>query len=93
MYQEVVAPATGSYTLTFFANADRDGGFVGANVNGNFGASSSVAVRGFGNYGTIYSVSFNAAAGDTIRVWMYSPASPGYVVIDDVTLAFEGTAP
>jgi hypothetical protein len=93
MYQEVIAPGTGSYTLTFFANADRDGGFVGANVNGTGAASSSVAVRGFGNYGTMYSIGFNAVAGDTIRVWMYSPASPGYVVIDDVSLTFDTTAP
>jgi len=27
-----------------------------------------------------------ARAGDVIRVWMYSPATPGYVVIDDVVL-------
>src|SRR5580765_1325766 len=93
IYQEVIAPGTGAYTLTFFANADRDGGFVGANVNGTGAASSSVAVRGFGNYGTMYSISFNAAAGDTIRVWMYSLASPGYVVIDDVSLTFDTTAP
>jgi hypothetical protein len=93
MYQEVIAPGTGSYTLTFFANADRDGGFVGANVNGTGAASSSVAVRGFGNYGTMYSIGFKAVAGDTIRVWMYSPASPGYVVIDDVSMTFDTTAP
>jgi hypothetical protein len=93
MFQEVVAPNTGSYTLMFFANADRDGGLVGANVNGQAAAASSVAVRGFGNYGTSYSVSFNATAGDTIRVWMYSPASPGYVVIDDVSLTFDATTP
>jgi len=70
MFQEVTASGTGAYTLTFFANADRDGGSVGANINGNGAASSSVALRGFRNYGTMYSVSFNAAAGDTIRVWM-----------------------
>jgi hypothetical protein len=92
MFQEVTAPGTGVYMLTYYANADRDGGLVGANVNGTFAASSSVAVRGFGNYGTTYSVSFNAVAGDTIRVWMYSPASPGYVVIDDVSLTL-GLAP
>jgi hypothetical protein len=31
-------------------------------------------------------MTFQASAGDTIRVWMYSPATPGYVVIDDVSL-------
>jgi hypothetical protein len=32
---------------------------------------------------------FNAQAGDTIRVWMYSPATPGYVVMDDVSLTLD----
>jgi hypothetical protein len=31
-------------------------------------------------------MTFLATAGDTIRVWMYSPAILGYVVIDDVSL-------
>jgi probable HAF family extracellular repeat protein len=92
MFQGVTAPGTGAYKLTFFANADRDGGLVGAHVNDNGAASSSVAVRGFGNY-RMYSFSFNAVAGDTIWVWMYSPPSPGYVVIDDVSLVFQGIAP
>ena len=29
---------------------------------------------------------FQATAGAVIRVWMYSPPTPGYVVIDDVSL-------
>jgi hypothetical protein len=36
-------------------------------------------------------MSFSAAAGDTIHVWMFSPASPGYVVIDDVSLVLDAT--
>src|SRR3954464_141771 len=28
-------------------------------------------------------MTFSAAQGETIRVWMYSPATPGYVVVDD----------
>jgi len=93
MFQGVTAPGTGVYTLTYFANADRDGGLVGASVNDKVAASSSVAVRGFRNYGAMYSISFNAVAGDTIWVWMYSPPTPGYVVIDDVSLTFQGLAP
>jgi len=31
-------------------------------------------------------MTFSASPGETIRVWMYSPPSPGYVVIDDATL-------
>jgi hypothetical protein len=69
-----------------YANADRSGGLVGANVNGKTAVISNVAVRGFGVYGAPYTMSFSANAGDTIHVWMYSPATPGYVVIDDVSL-------
>jgi hypothetical protein len=31
-------------------------------------------------------MTFAANAGDLIHVWMYSPSTPGYVVIDDVML-------
>ncbi len=85
MYQEVTAPDTGTYLLTIFANADRPGGLVGVNVNGSAAVSTPVDVRGFGNYG-MYSLSFGANAGDIVRVWMYSPPVPGYVVIDDGVL-------
>ena len=86
MYQEVTSPAKGNYILTLYANADRPGGLVGVNVNGATVASASVGVHGFGNYGAASSMAFSANAGDTIRVWVYSPSTPGYVVIDDVTL-------
>jgi hypothetical protein len=93
MYQEVKAPATGNDTLTFYANADRPGGLFGANANNVLAATSRVAVRSFGYYGTAYVMTFSATAGDTIRVWMYSPATPGYVVIDDVSLILEPPGP
>jgi phosphatidylserine/phosphatidylglycerophosphate/cardiolipin synthase-like enzyme len=85
MYQEITAPSTAQYTLILYATADRTGGWVGANVNGQNVVGKAVAATGFGNY-TQYSMQFQATAGSTIRVWMYSPASPGYVVIDDVSL-------
>jgi hypothetical protein len=94
MYQEVTAPADGDYVLTMFANADRAGGLVGVNVNGVGVKSLPVDVRSFGNYGTApYTMRFTAAAGDTLRVWMYSPPSPGFVVVDDVTLQQDFDAP
>jgi hypothetical protein len=85
LYQEVAAPATGTYTLRIYASADRAGGLAGANVNGWAAASTNVEVRPFGVYGE-YVMAFSASAGDVIRVWMYSPAWPGYVVIDDASL-------
>ena len=46
----------------------------------------SLAVRGFANYGDAYVLTFHATQGQRIRVWMYSPAVPGYLVIDDAVL-------
>jgi hypothetical protein len=85
MYQEVVAPVTGTYVFRVYATADRGGGLVGVNVNGVTASLEEVTVRPFGDY-ALYTVPFTAAAKDVIRVWMYSPPSPGYVVIDDATL-------
>lgn len=86
MYQELPAPFSGVYTLTLYANADRDGGLVGANVNGSTVASQAVEVRGFRNYGDPYTMTFAARSGDLIHVWMYSPPTPGEVVVDDFSL-------
>ena len=87
IYQEIVAPADGSYTLSFFADADRAGALVGANVNGQAAAIADVPVLPQGDYGSSpITLHFSATAGSTIRVWMYSPASPGFVDIDDVSL-------
>jgi hypothetical protein len=86
LYTDVRATRTGTYTLKLYATADREGGLVGANVNGGPAASAGVAARGWRNYGDAYVMTFPARQGDTIRIWMYSPATPGYVVIDDVSL-------
>jgi hypothetical protein len=88
LYQDVVAPATatyGTYTYTVYATADRAGGLVGANVNGMLATSREVTAAPFGDYSR-YTMTFTASAGDVISVWMYSPAWPGYVVIDDASL-------
>ncbi len=85
IYQEVSAPVSGSYTFRIYASADRTGGLVGVNVNGSTAASRDVARRPFGVYEP-YTMTFSAIAGDVIRVWMYSPPVPGYVVIDDGSL-------
>jgi hypothetical protein len=86
LYTEVQAFRSGTYTLTVHATADRSGGLVGANVNAASVASSAVEPRGWRDYGEPYVMTFTAQAGDTVRVWMYSPATPGFVVIDDVSL-------
>src|SRR4029453_13471548 len=71
LYQEVVAPETGTYALTIFANADRPGGLVGVNVDGTTGGTNAVAVNGFGLY-SAYTRTFAAAKGPKIRSWMSS---------------------
>jgi probable HAF family extracellular repeat protein len=86
IFQDLTAPSTGTYTLTIYANADRPGALVGANVGDHTVVSADVAVRGFANYGNAYVLTFTASQGQTIRVWGYSPAVPGYLVIDDVAL-------
>jgi hypothetical protein len=86
IYQDVVTRSPENYAVTFYANADRPGALVGVNVNGTTVGRANVEPRGTG-YGAPYSFRFRANAGDTIRVWMYSPATPGSAVIDDVVLA------
>jgi len=53
---------------------------------GTAAALANVEPRGWRNYGEPYVMTSTAEAGEQIRVWMYSPAIQGYVVIDDVTL-------
>src|SRR4051794_15487368 len=93
MYQDVTAPVSGTYTYAVWAAADVAGGLVGANVNGTGVATANVVAHGFGQY-QLYAMPFLVNAGDTIRVWLYSPAIPGnpghYVVIDDASLAAGG---
>jgi hypothetical protein len=72
-----------------YASADRAGGLVGANVNGLLAASWDVPAAPFGDYSRC-TMTFTASAGDVIRVWMYSPAWPGYVVIDDASVTLAG---
>jgi probable HAF family extracellular repeat protein len=91
LYQDVVVRETGMYSLTIYANADRPGGLVGFNIDGTTGDAKGVGVNGFGIYSP-YTKTFKATKGSTIRVWMYSPATPGYVVIDDVSLVLAAAA-
>jgi hypothetical protein len=93
LYQEVVAPADAAYTLSFFATADRSGSLVGLNVNGQNVQSTDVPARGVGDYGSAPIVlHFTAGSGSTIRVWLYSPASPGITALDDVTLTQDSSS-
>jgi len=79
-------PQHGAYILTFFANADGPGAQIGIDVNGQSHPGAPVDVREPGNYSQ-YSWGLILSAGDTLRVWMYSPANGARVMLDDVTLS------
>jgi hypothetical protein len=90
VYQDVVVSTGGRFSVSLFANSDRSGGLAGVDVNGANVASANVEPRGAGNYGSAYTFDFRANLGDTVHVWMYSPAIPGWMTLDDATLAFAG---
>jgi hypothetical protein len=81
IYQDLTIPANGNYMFSVYASADRAGGLVGLNLNGESRAMQ-VAQGGY----QAYVFGFFARAGEAVRVWMYSPATPGFVGIDDVSL-------
>ncbi len=92
IYQEVTAPEDGVYVFTIFANASHSGAFVGVNADGGNAIVAPVDVHAFGVYEE-YTMFFHANAGSLLRVWMYSPPSPGDVVIDDAVLERAYTSP
>jgi regulation of enolase protein 1 (concanavalin A-like superfamily) len=84
IFQEVTVASTGNYAFSVFAAADKPGALIGVNINGvDNHLSVAVDVSGYREY----DIAFAANAGDVIRVWAYSPASAGALVIDDATLA------
>lgn len=82
LYQDIVIPVSGAYTLTIYAAASGPGASVGWNVNGALIASSNIAASDY----LAVTFSHPLTAGDTVRVWLYSSASPGWAAIDDVSL-------
>jgi hypothetical protein len=84
-HQDINAPATGTYVLSMYANANITTGLLGVTVAGTAQATATVQSRGTGNYGTVYRLTFFATASQLIQPWLYSPGS-GWVAIDDATL-------
>ncbi|MFD0696607.1 discoidin domain-containing protein [Paenibacillus sp. GCM10027628] len=82
--QNVTAPTTKSYTLTAYcatniANAVRLGVDVGGVQVGQTNITPNVGYNQ-------YTITFNANAGQTIKVWYYSNGTGGWATIDDVVL-------
>jgi hypothetical protein len=86
IHQEFLVPQRGAYILTFHANADKAGALVGIDINGASYPAAPVDVREPGTYAE-YAFGLILSAGDTLRVWTYSPANGATVVLDDVTLS------
>ena len=94
LYQDVIIQTAGAYVFSVRANSNHAGAFVGVNINGVGFQSLPIDVHPVGDYGTApYMISFTASAGDTVRVWMYSPATPGVVAIDAATLEQDFSSP
>ncbi|MFC5402519.1 discoidin domain-containing protein [Cohnella soli] len=84
--QNLTAPTTKSYTLTAYiatnitsSNAVR----LGVDVGGV--QATQAIISPYAGY-TKYTLTFNATAGQTIKVWYYANASGGWATIDDVVL-------
>jgi len=84
IYQDLTAPANGNYLFTAYVAADKPGVLLGVNVNG-VGTWQQVQTGGYAPY----AIGRFLRAGDAVRVWLYSPASPGNVFIDDASLAVD----
>jgi hypothetical protein len=82
LYQDVVIPADGSYALSAFTAAGQAGAWIGWNLNGAPLASTPVSAGGY----QPQTFSHDFSAGDTVRVWLYLPAAPGWATIDTASL-------
>ncbi len=81
--QNLTAPATKSYTLTAYCATDTGGISLGVDVGGTQVGQANIA----SNVGYApYTITFNATAGQTIKVWYYGNSSGGWATIDDVVM-------
>jgi hypothetical protein len=80
IYQDFTLPANGFYVFSAYVAADKPGALLGVNING-VARVTQVATGGY----TRYTVLLTAGIGTSIRVWLYSPASRGTVLIDDAS--------
>ena len=81
IYQDFILPATGTYIFTVYVASDKPDVLIGVNVNGK-GTRRPVSV---GDYAPNSVGLQGLRTGDRIRVWIYSPAAPGRVVVDDAS--------
>ncbi|MFC5406094.1 glycoside hydrolase [Cohnella soli] len=84
IYQTVTVPATRTYTLTAYAATNIVSGVqLGADVNGTQAAAKYIT--GNTGYG-YYTLTFNANAGQTVKIWYYANRTNGWAVLDQVVL-------
>ncbi len=84
VYQTVTAPSTKTYALKAYCAANISNAVqLGVDVNGTqVGHTYITANNGY----TQYTITFNASAGQTIKVWYYANKTSGWATIDDVEL-------
>jgi O-glycosyl hydrolase len=84
LYQNVTAPATGTYVLTAHAAANAANlATLGVDVGGV--EKGSAVIRNTGKY-QYYQLKFQANAGQTIKVWYYAARGSGWATIDEIVL-------
>lgn len=84
LYQNVVAPTTGTYILTAHA-ATNTASFASLGVDVAGVQQGNVSIKNTSKY-QYYQVKFQANAGQTIKVWYYAKKGTGWATIDQVTL-------
>jgi hypothetical protein len=83
IYQIITAPSTRTYTLTANAATNITTGVqLGVDVNGMQAGTSAVSGSSYG----LYTISFSATAGQTIKIWYYSSKKNGWATLDQVNL-------
>lgn len=81
--QSIVASRTGTFTVTAYCAASGAAPAIGIDVGGTQVVNMSVTADGAYRQ---YTQTFSAVAGQTIKVWYYTPAGSGWAVLDDVSV-------
>ncbi|MFD0693165.1 discoidin domain-containing protein [Paenibacillus sp. GCM10027628] len=85
IYQTFTAPATKSYTLTAYCASNITSGDVRLGVDAGGTQVGQQTITPNVGYAP-YTITFNATAGQIVKLWYYGNAAGGWATIDDVVL-------
>ncbi|UKS27947.1 discoidin domain-containing protein [Paenibacillus sp. HWE-109] len=85
LYQTFTAPTTKSYTLTAYCSTNITNSNVRLGVDVGSALVEQKTISPNIGYAP-YTITFNAAAGQTVKLWYYGNAAGGWATIDDVML-------